>query len=208
MFELFNKGGIVMWVLLGTSVWGFAIVIQKVWLIRATQIRESVLASFKATLATSGATAAISDLRSKHGYTAELIESVAELAEDKHKSMDALVNEQIEDTKSGFESQLNVLSAIISITPLLGLLGTILGLMSIFNVLSGGEIADSSQLSAGIAEALITTVAGLSIVMPLMLAQQLIYGKLEDRLKDVEAITKIVLEQLLHSTASKGPRSL
>ena len=53
------------------------------------------------------------------------------------------------------ERLMSVLSSIITVAPILGLTGTVLGLMDIFNVISGGGIGDASLLSSGIAEALI-----------------------------------------------------
>jgi biopolymer transport protein ExbB len=51
----------------------------------------------------------------------------------------------------------------------MGLLGTVFGMIRLFNVLSGGGVGDPQALSGGIAEALLTTAAGLSVAIPAML---------------------------------------
>jgi biopolymer transport protein ExbB len=61
------------------------------------------------------------------------------------------------------------LELIVSIAPLLGILGTVTGIIQSFNVIAALEgIGQAQELSAGIAEALITTAAGLSIAIPTM----------------------------------------
>jgi biopolymer transport protein ExbB len=64
------------------------------------------------------------------------------------------------------EKKFPLLSSIITIAPILGLMGTVLGIMDVFSVISGGDIGRPELLSEGISEALITTVAGLAITIP------------------------------------------
>ena len=64
------------------------------------------------------------------------------------------------------EKYLNLMSMIAGVAPLLGLLGTVTGMIKMFNVVSMGGIGQPQQLSGGIAEALITTVAGLVVAIP------------------------------------------
>ncbi len=59
-----------------------------------------------------------------------------------------------------------LLEIIAAITPLLGLLGTVWGMMEVFNVISAEGLGDAQQLSHGISRALITTIAGLCVAMP------------------------------------------
>jgi biopolymer transport protein ExbB len=87
-----------------------------------------------------------------------------------------------------------VLSSIITITPILGLLGTVIGLMDIFNVLSSGPIDDAQQLSGGIAQALITTVTGLSITIPLIIMQRVIQEKTHRYIATLDACIRDVVE--------------
>ena len=84
---------------------------------------------------------------------------------------------------------MNILSSIITVAPILGLLGTVLGLMDIFNVISGGSIGDAQALSSGIATALITTVTGLLIAVPLIFFNQFFNQKIEHFILDLERMS-------------------
>ena len=67
---------------------------------------------------------------------------------------------------SSLERGLTTLEVIASIAPLLGLLGTVLGMVDVFNVVAEVGVGQASALSSGIAKALITTIAGLSVAIP------------------------------------------
>jgi biopolymer transport protein ExbB len=80
------------------------------------------------------------------------------------------------------------LASVAAISPLLGLLGTVLGMMKIFGVLTAGgsSIGNPQQLSAGIAEALLTTVMGLLVAIPALFAYNLINRRLDKVVAELE----------------------
>lgn len=85
------------------------------------------------------------------------------------------------------ERGLPMLDAIISIAPLLGLLGTITGIMKSFNILGALEgIAEPALLSVGIAEALITTAAGLIVAIPTVVLHYFISTRIERLVADMD----------------------
>jgi biopolymer transport protein ExbB len=89
---------------------------------------------------------------------------------------------------------LNTLGTIASITPLLGLLGTVIGMIKVFSVIVTAGVGDPGVLAGGISEALITTAAGLSVAIPSLmfhryfsgLIDRLVLGMEEQALKLVE----------------------
>jgi biopolymer transport protein ExbB len=94
------------------------------------------------------------------------------------------------------ERYLNTLGTIASISPLLGLLGTVIGMIKVFSVIVTAGVGDPGVLAGGISEALITTAAGLSVAIPSLmfhryfsgLIDQLVIGMEEQALKMVEVI--------------------
>jgi len=84
------------------------------------------------------------------------------------------------------DGHLPVLATMITVAPLLGLLGTISGLIKVFRVLAGGAIGDATQLSEGIAEALITTFAGLCIAIPFLVIYNSLSGRVEFLTHEIE----------------------
>lgn len=78
------------------------------------------------------------------------------------------------------ERGLTVLQIISVISPLLGLLGTVLGMVDIFNVITIGGIGNAQMLAQGISKALITTVVGLVIAIPSLVAYHLYLRRIEE----------------------------
>ena len=84
------------------------------------------------------------------------------------------------------DGQLPVLATMVTISPLLGLLGTISGLIKVFHVIAGGGIGDATALSAGIAEALITTFTGLAIAIPFLVVHNALSGRVDALIHEIE----------------------
>lgn len=84
------------------------------------------------------------------------------------------------------DGYLPVLATVVTISPLLGLLGTISGLIKVFRVIAGGGIGDATALSAGIAEALITTFTGLAIAIPFLVVYNALSGRVDTLLHEIE----------------------
>lgn len=87
------------------------------------------------------------------------------------------------DTMRG---RIRALSVIAAIAPLLGLLGTVLGLNEAFHRVVRAGLGKPEQLAAGIEEALITTIVGLCLAIPLMLVASLLNGKVRRLMREVD----------------------
>jgi biopolymer transport protein ExbB len=77
------------------------------------------------------------------------------------------------------ERFLNTLGTIAGVSPLLGLLGTVTGIIKAFNAIQAGGMGDPRALSGGIAEALITTAAGLCVAIPALITYRYLRGKVD-----------------------------
>ncbi len=116
-----------------------------------------------------------------------------------HHSREVMM-ESIEDAgrheAHGLERFLNTLGTIAAITPLLGLLGTVIGMIKVFGAITAHGVGHASVLAGGISEALITTAAGLTVAIPALIAyryfrglvDQYIVAMEQDALKLVEVI--------------------
>ena len=93
------------------------------------------------------------------------------------------------------ESHLRSLEMVANIAPLLGLLGTVIGMVKAFGVISqSASQVDPSLLAGGIWEALLTTIAGLIVAIPAMAAYYIIDSKIEKVKADATDATEIILE--------------
>lgn len=94
-----------------------------------------------------------------------------------------------------FESHLRSLEMVANIAPLLGLLGTVIGMVKAFAIISdSASQVDPSLLAGGIWEALLTTIAGLIVAIPAMVAYYIIDNKIEKIRADAKDAVEIVLE--------------
>mgnify|MGYP000944191548 CR=1 FL=1 len=91
---------------------------------------------------------------------------------------------------------LGVLATVASISPLLGLMGTVTGLIRAFRVISSQGIGDPQALSGGISEALITTVAGLIVAIPTLVVHNYFARRVERINLEMEQTVSDILDQL------------
>ena len=77
------------------------------------------------------------------------------------------------------ERYLNTLGTIAAISPLLGLLGTVIGMVKVFAAITTNGVGDPSVLAGGISEALITTAAGLSVAIPALIGYRYLRGRID-----------------------------
>jgi len=92
---------------------------------------------------------------------------------------------------------LNTLGTIASIAPLLGLLGTVIGMIKVFAAITAQGVGDASVLAGGISEALITTAAGLSVAIPTLMFYRYFLGRVEGFVVSMEQ-EALKLVEVLH----------
>jgi biopolymer transport protein ExbB len=94
------------------------------------------------------------------------------------------------------ERYLNTLGTIASITPLLGLLGTVIGMIDVFAVITTQGIGDAGVLAGGISKALITTAAGLTVAIPSLMFYRYFRGRVDELVVTMEQEALKMVEAL------------
>jgi biopolymer transport protein ExbB len=121
---------------------------------------------------------------------------------NRHHHRDVM-KESIEDTGRHvvheLERYLNTLGTIASVSPLLGLLGTVFGMIKIFSALNLQEVSDPGALAGGIAEALITTAAGLTVAIPALMFYRYFRGRVRMLVLKMEQQAMLMVE-IMHGT--------
>ena len=187
MFELIRAGGFLMWPILACSIISMAIIAERFWSLRETKIAPTNLVANVWQWHKSDQLDAkrIQALRTNSPLGMIL---AAGLLNRKHSR--EIMKESIEEVgrlvAHGLERFLNTLGTISSITPLLGLLGTVIGMIKVFTVITSQGIGDPSILSEGISEALLTTAAGLSVAIPSLMFYRYFRGKVDDLIVTME----------------------
>ena len=187
MFELIRAGGFLMWPILACSIISMAIIAERFWSLREAKIAPTNLVANVWQWHKSDQLDAkrIQALRTNSPLGMIL---AAGLLNRKHSR--EIMKESIEEVgrlvAHGLERFLNTLGTISSITPLLGLLGTVIGMIKVFTVITSQGIGDPSVLSEGISEALLTTAAGLSVAIPSLMFYRYFRGKVDDLVVTME----------------------
>ncbi|HEU4619149.1 MAG TPA: MotA/TolQ/ExbB proton channel family protein, partial [Gammaproteobacteria bacterium] len=113
-----------------------------------------------------------------------------------------IVKESIEDTGRHvvheLERYVNTLGTIAQVAPLLGLLGTVVGIMKVFAAITTSGVGNPQVLAGGIAEALITTAAGLSVAVPALLGFRYLRGRVDRLVVQMEKEALSFLESLVN----------
>jgi len=126
---------------------------------------------------------------------------------NRHQDRDVM-KESIEDTGRHIvhelERYLNSLGTIAAITPLLGLLGTVIGMIKVFATITTQGVGDPGALAGGISEALLTTAAGMSVAIPTLMFYRYFRGRVRMLVlkMEQEALTMV---EIMHGQRELDP---
>ncbi len=121
--------------------------------------------------------------------------------------IDAALSEQLSALKPKVEARIAALWSLANIATLIGLVGTVMGLINAFNAIGGTEMSAAEKqalLTAGIAEAMINTFFGLSIAIICMIFHLILHGRQKNIVHDLETTTERVFNLLTISTKPGG----
>ncbi|MDD3925900.1 MAG: MotA/TolQ/ExbB proton channel family protein [bacterium] len=187
MLQYFLKGGPVMYPLLVCSIIALAVSLERFYHLRRAGINASRLMSqIKAKISRGGVEEALGICEETPGPVARVLAASLAAYDRNREEIREVVKASALVEIPRLERFMGLLSTMITVSPMLGLLGTISGLIKIFNVISGGEIGNYTALSAGIAEALITTFTGLLIAIPFMIVYNALSGKVDGIINEME----------------------
>ncbi|NLY30059.1 MAG: MotA/TolQ/ExbB proton channel family protein [Firmicutes bacterium] len=187
MLDLIIRGGPVMIPLLLCSVLVVAVSLERlVYLLRCRVDTEDLMDDIKLALQQGKILEAIQIAKKTRGPVAAVLAAgIAHYDKDKQFIRERLEEVAYEEVFR-MERRLGLLDAIITAAPLLGLLGTVTGIINSFQVISAvGGLDDTLALSSGIAEALITTATGLIIAIPGTLIYSYLSGLIDRIVVDI-----------------------
>jgi biopolymer transport protein ExbB len=177
MWEIFIAGGPIMWPILLCSVVAAAIMLERLWTLQRKRVipRELTDRVWKL-VETRTLNDRHIDALSRNSPLGRVL--AAGLA-NRHQGRE-IMKEAIEDTGRHvvheLERFLNALGTIAAISPLLGLLGTVIGMIQAFDSITSQGVGDPKVLSGGIGVALITTAAGLLVAIPALVGFRYLRG--------------------------------
>ncbi|MCS4503309.1 hypothetical protein KBTX_01923 [wastewater metagenome] len=187
MWELVKAGGWLMLPIIVCSVLALAIVIERLWSLQRNRVlpRHLVAEVWNKLKVDAMDGDAIRNLRRHSPLGRVLAAGVI----NRHLSREVMM-ESIEDTgrheAHNLERYLNTLGTIAAISPLLGLLGTVVGMIDVFSTISSHGVGNAPALAGGISQALITTAAGLVVAIPALMAYRYLRGRVDELIVDME----------------------
>lgn len=183
---LMDRGGVVMWPLLGMSILAMALVIERLWFwVKTNHARRLMAVEQMGQMLRSGkaepARAAAQTDGSLYGQV------VQKLLDE--QVTDAVAVEVVQSQRSRLERFMPTLSTIITTAPMLGILGTVFGIISSFQILSDQTaMTDPRDVGQGIAEALLTTAAGLVVAIGVLFPYNVFRAQVDRTLGRIESL--------------------
>jgi biopolymer transport protein ExbB len=202
MPEWFFRGGIAMWPLLVCSIAGVAIILERTWALRrGSIISPALVAAVDRQLQTREQMDALRLLsESDTTVLGQLLRAVfahASLPKTENvEAMQALARQIVGRMERG----LTTLSLIAELGPLLGLLGTVIGMVQLFEDVAKKGLGDPTMISRGIYEALTATMTGLGIAIPALIAYMYLRRRIEVLVLELERSTNELLTRLYRNS--------
>ena len=197
MFDLVLAGGWLMLPILLCSVAAMAIVGERFWTLQKNRIAPDDLVVQVWHWVNSGE---LNEERLKLLKQGSPLGQILAAGLVSRQQSREIMKENIEDVGRHvvheLERYLNALGTIASVTPLLGLLGTVIGMIKVFAVIKTQGIGDPGVLAEGISQALITTAAGLSVAIPSLVCYRHFRGRVDELVVTMEQEAMKMVEAL------------
>jgi len=208
VLELMKAGGLLMWPLLLCSIISLAIIAERFWSLQTKRIAPRNLVTQVWQWQKSGEldTRRMQQLRAGSPLGRILAAGLVNRGHDR-EVMKESIEEVGRHVVHELERFLNTLGTIAAITPLLGLLGTVIGMIKVFTVITSQGVGDPSVLAGGISVALLTTAAGLTVAIPTLMFYRYFQGKVDDLVVTMEQEALKMVEVMHGEREQDGNRA-
>jgi len=206
-FSLFTRGGPLIWVLLALALVGLVIGIERTLFLHRVQIRSTAfMDGIKNILAKRRLVEALTVCEETPGPVAAVVKAALLHADDDAERMRFYVQEAAVVELPGLERRLGGIAAIAQVAPLVGLLGTILGMITTFLAFQK-DYSPASVLAEGMWQALLCAAAGLMVAIPAHLTYHFLAGRVRAIVRDMEWAGNEIMRYLLNDYRGMPPGS-
>jgi len=204
MWEMILAGRYMMIPIALASFVGMAVIIERLLVLQKGRIVFPQIAEAVETLAASPNLAvAYAICERKPGPFANIVKSGLDHADNDWTIIRDVLEEAGRQEATRLTRRLGVLETVAAVSPLLGLLGTVIGMIRVFSSISQTGLSNPEVLSSGISEAMVTTAAGLIIGIPALVAYNWLNGRADRIIFDLEYYSSKVLDTLRRRQAKK-----
>ncbi len=196
-FQLLSKGGIVMIPLLLFSLLALAFTIERFFYLRRSRVlSEELRRMLHEMLAENRISDAITLCRVNRSNLSRIFFAGLAKAEQGQEEVQKAMEAAGRSENTSLSKHIHIISTVAAVSPLLGLLGTVIGMIKTFSVIQMQGLSNTENLAGGISEALISTAAGLSIAIPYFIAARYYTAKVASLMTQMEEEAERVIEQL------------
>lgn len=201
MIQIFLKGGPIMWPILFTSIIALSVVVERLLFIISERVKRQprVVEQILASVENDNVEEAMSLGRGSKDFVARTLAYA--LAHREKSVSEALLRAANWELKR-FNRGLSILDTIITLAPLLGLLGTVTGMIHSFGLLGASELGAPQAITGGIAEALIATAFGLSVAILALIPFNYLNSRLEEARHELQDAASHIELYLVNSTGN------
>jgi biopolymer transport protein ExbB len=204
LFEIFLKGGIIMWFILSASIIGLAVIIDRYLVLRKAKINvPAFMVRIRGFLKKKDISSAVSYCMEEKSPVANIVRKGLKKYRLGHERVKEAIENAGTQEVTKLEKGLSILASVSGIAPLLGFLGTVTGMITAFMTIQDLQgSANPSDLAGGIWEALITTAFGLMVGIPALAFYNYFLNRIKKLVGDMEVVANDVVDFMQDTTAS------
>jgi len=195
MLDFFVKGGFFMYPIMLCSILSVAVFLEKLWSLQAKKvIPGQFIINIEHMLRSEKIADAVALCKETDAPISRILLNGIKNYGKRREEIKVLIEEVGKREAAYLDKYVDTLATIASISTLLGLLGTISGMIKIFGVISLHRVVNPAMLAGGISEALYTTAAGLSVAIPTIIFYRYISGKSDGLILEMEEYSLRMVE--------------
>ncbi|MDX2474893.1 MAG: MotA/TolQ/ExbB proton channel family protein [Candidatus Krumholzibacteria bacterium] len=204
MWEMILAGRYMMIPISLASLIGLTVIIERALVLRQGKVVVPEIAGAVESLSASNdLSVAYAICERKPGPFANVVRAGLDHADNDWTIMRDVLEEAGRQEATRLTRRLGILETVAAVSPLLGLLGTVLGMIRVFGTISLAGLGNPETLSSGISEAMVTTAAGLIIGIPALVAHNWLSGRADRIIFDLEYYASKVLDTLRRRTLER-----
>lgn len=198
MWELIKAGGWLMLPIIACSILVLGLVGERLWALQRRRVipRHLVAQTWHKIKSRSLDATQLRELRENSSLGRVLAAGLVNMHHDRQVMMESIEDAGRHEAHR-LERYLNTVGTIAAISPLLGLLGTVIGMIKVFSTISSEGLGNAAALAGGISEALLTTAAGLVVAIPALMAYRYLRGRVDELVVEMEQ-ESIKLVEVVH----------
>lgn len=187
MYEFIVQGGMVMYVLLASSILALTIIFERSWsLRRSVVLPEYEIEKIEESVRSGNVDSAVKMCSDNNTAMSRILWVALDNRGVKRAVMKEILEEVGRQEVAHLERYIGILGVVAAVSPLLGLLGTVIGMIEVFQVISIEGVGKADILAGGISKALNTTAAGLSVAIPALVAYRVFESRVNDFVIEIE----------------------